>query len=1034
MCVWNFNTDGDAEGWTGTSGFSSMAVVGGSWTASTTSTSAYVTGPDNLHLSAAKQHSLYLRIRFTPGAVSAGRLRWITETDATWNSTKQMTLPQPAADGQWHVYQVRVGQSAAWSGYVRRLRLYPCATSSVQVRIDHILICDEMDRTFYMMPICDNLGGSYSAGVAMVNDLKARLGDGTYGHTGYSDVVRYMSETTGVDSDYQFSDSHLQWSFQVAIDTNTRFIIMLNGGQWASPSPLMQYLMSDPNRCMWNHANVPYPYGTDGDLNLTMGKYAATYRYYKERNLKQCVQKIVDFLNGPHGHLLVGVTTDSELSMSSHAYHDYNPLVIQEFRDWERGAGAYSGAPRYENIQAFNSAFGKSFASWDQVDPPRYNDGSAYWREWTDFRCLMVDNIVQDMVNWIHEAGMPADKIFSHQMPNVIWNQPAHDIVCSPLTTAQVTNGHLGITAYVSVAADAQIFAECKQLDSNWGIFEYNPISSDYNTNIHSLEQTRKHCVHILTPYHWANAGSFTVKGSVFETAIKDFISQRKEEPYVPSPWNVSVARSGSGRLTLTWTNPANSCYAFTRVYRSSQQGDLGVLVADNVTAAQIEDTGLDVGRTYYYTVRGVEVTGVESPNTDQHSAIATGPQPLPVFSAVAGLTDVTLSWTAPNDPDHAGVRIVVRTNGMPGSPDDGELVYQADETPGAQGQIVLTNLARGVEYYYAAFSYDALHRYSEGAFASARTGDHTPPTVPVVSAELLSIQTDRLSASWFSEDPECGIGEYEYAIGTTPGDADVQRWVSNENHTSVTAFVPLTGGRIYYFAVRAKNNDGFWSSPGVSKGTGIVQAIGINEARTQPNGVVVGIPLAVSTVTLGEMGLTLYCQAEDRSCGIKVALAGSSLPVSDGDRVAVLGTMETVSYERQLGSAQVIATSTGPPAWPLTMNNASVSGAGFGPYVQGATGALGANNIGLLVRTTGIVRRRDPASYVMYVDDGSGLWDGSGYAGLRVYTYTAGNPIPLPQVGQRVVVTGISSLRPFGSKTIRMLKLRRASDIVVLP
>ena len=98
---------------------------------------------------------------------------------------------------------------------------------------------------------------------------------------------------------------------------------------------------------------------------------------------------------------------------------------------------------------------------------------------------------------------------------------------------------------------------------------------------------------------------------------------------------------------------------------------------------------------------------------------------------------------------------------------------------------------------------------------------DTTPPTTPVVidDGEYTSSKTS-LNATWSSSDPESGIVEYQYAIGTSPRDTDVVDWTSAGTATEATRTgLNLILGATYYFSVKAKNGKGLWSEVGTSDG-----------------------------------------------------------------------------------------------------------------------------------------------------------------------------------------------------------------------
>jgi len=101
---------------------------------------------------------------------------------------------------------------------------------------------------------------------------------------------------------------------------------------------------------------------------------------------------------------------------------------------------------------------------------------------------------------------------------------------------------------------------------------------------------------------------------------------------------------------------------------------------------------------------------------------------------------------------------------------------------------------------------------------------DTTPPSTPAVTdGGGFTSDNARLSASWTSSDPESGIEEYQYAIGTSPGDPGsgyVVAWKSAGTATQATETgLSLQEGVTYYWYVRARNGAGLWSQAGASDG-----------------------------------------------------------------------------------------------------------------------------------------------------------------------------------------------------------------------
>ena len=101
------------------------------------------------------------------------------------------------------------------------------------------------------------------------------------------------------------------------------------------------------------------------------------------------------------------------------------------------------------------------------------------------------------------------------------------------------------------------------------------------------------------------------------------------------------------------------------------------------------------------------------------------------------------------------------------------------------------------------------------------RPVDTTPPTTPMVTDDgAFTASMTQLFATWTSSDPETGIAEYRYAIGTQVGAADVVNWTSAGTNTEVThTGLNLIHGATYYFSVQAKNRADLWSEIGFSDG-----------------------------------------------------------------------------------------------------------------------------------------------------------------------------------------------------------------------
>ena len=255
---------------------------------------------------------------------------------------------------------------------------------------------------------------------------------------------------------------------------------------------------------------------------------------------------------------------------------------------------------------------------------------------------------------------------------------------------------------------------------------------------------------------------------------------------------------------------------------------------ADVGSATDYTRTGLSLtnGATYYITVIAVNGAGGSSAPVSSNGVKADLTPPTAPVASDTGVywgykTSLWASWTACADPESGIADYQVSAGTSPGATDVAPWKSVGNVTNYTTTGL---HLVDGVTYYTNVKAKNGAGGYSAVGSTDGVKIDSTQPTTPIVidDGDTSSV-LDRLHATWHSEDPESGIAEYTYCIGTSPGGTDVIGWTT----AGTTEEVTVTGLALdpvlrYYFSVKSRSGAGAWSATGASDGIGYTSGAAI--------------------------------------------------------------------------------------------------------------------------------------------------------------------------------------------------------------
>lgn len=288
--------------------------------------------------------------------------------------------------------------------------------------------------------------------------------------------------------------------------------------------------------------------------------YDLQFQAYVKRNLQDGIQQILSILSLPrYEGMLVAFALDPELHYPSHddggasasypdangtpnavnrpMIEDYHPAHVYGFGKWlseqygdtdpntDSNGDGHSFWGDYSSEYMASGGFGHDHSvapsDWDRVDPPRLESAQptdAYWQVWSKYKVEALDAFLENMIDWIIEAGVPAERIYTHQTFNPIFkadrsNSSARQWL-DDWSHLETDGGFMGISKYqpYQVGQGYYLYENLALRDDGWGAPEYNPYVISPGVAYASAAQVANDVqtawdtgAHVLWMHSWGN-------------------------------------------------------------------------------------------------------------------------------------------------------------------------------------------------------------------------------------------------------------------------------------------------------------------------------------------------------------------------------------------------------------------------------------------------------------------------------------------------------------------------------------------------
>lgn len=256
-------------------------------------------------------------------------------------------------------------------------------------------------------------------------------------------------------------------------------------------------------------------------------------------------------------------------------------------------------------------------------------------------------------------------------------------------------------------------------------------------------------------------------------------------------------------------------------------------------------------------------------------------------FTAIPNGSECDLSWDTPTNAEVSSVCIRSSTSTYPVTPSDEQALTVVPAQPGTHQQIAIPiTWPQASTIYFSAFAMKANGNFSPPDIAKIAI-DRTPPVISAISVMVQS--TGTALVRWNCADPESGIIQCRYAVGSCSGGTDIIPWTTTTD--SQEALTGLPTAKMFCVSVQAENQFGAVTTAA----SNMISAGGIEAAERQHDGAHVSISGSISAI----FNDCYYLEDINRTRAIRVNGRPSG---NEGDIITLTGAISTTaSGEREI-------------------------------------------------------------------------------------------------------------------------------------